>query len=133
MQPNIITIPVDLLNDGTVVNQDYERFEENLNRSRYITAAHTMASRDELTMYRTFPKKAGNFLGVGKSAVKFSTDISVPGTDSSTSLKSTIIFEVSASVPVGADPADVLIARQRLIGLLDNDAIMSPLNDKLTV
>jgi hypothetical protein len=134
MQPNTISLDVDTLNDtAAVVTEVYTRFEEYLNRSKYIGENHSLASRDELTLYRTFPKQAGNFKGVGKSAVKFAVDITVPGVDASTTLTSPIIMEISFSVPVGALPADVLLARQRGLALLDLDSVMAPLNDGLMV
>ena len=133
MQPDIISITVDPLNDATTEVQTYSRFEEFLNRSKYIGENHSLDAREELTLYRTFPKQAGNFRGVGKSAVKFATDIVVPGVDSTTSLNTAIIAEVSFSVPLGASAADVLLMRQRIMGLLDLDAVMSPLNEQLMV
>lgn len=133
MQPNEIIIQVDPLNDTTIVPETFSRFEEYLNRSKYVTENHSLNARDELTLYRTFPKQAGNFRGVGKSAAKFAYDIIVPGVDSTTSLSSSIIVEVSFSIPVGADPADVLWMRQRSLALLDLDTVMSPLNERLMV
>jgi hypothetical protein len=134
MQPNEIDLQVDTLNDGgTIVQETYTRFEEFLNRSKYVGDSHTMSSRDELTLYRTFPKQAGNFKGVGKSAAKFAIDVSVPGVDETTSLTAPIIMEISFSIPVGATPASILLARQRGLALLDLDSVMNPLNEKLMV
>jgi len=133
MQPNIISLTVDPLNNATTETQEYTRFEEFLNRSKYVTSDHSLQSRDELTLYRTFPKQAGNFRGVGKSATKFALDVLVPGVDDTTTLNSSIIVEVSFSVPVGASDADVLLMRQRAVALLDLDSVMSPLNSQLMV
>lgn len=134
MQPNIINISVDTLNDTlAIVSEPYERVEAFLNRSKYEGENHTLAARDEVTLYRTYPKQSGNFLGVGKSAVKFTLDVSVPGVDATTDVKSAVIAEVSFSVPVGVDPATTLLIRQRIMGLLDLDAVMAPLNDRLIV
>lgn len=134
MQPNTITLSVDTLNDAAaIVDETLTRFEEYLNRSKYIGENHSLSSRDELTLYRTFPKQAGNFKGVGKSAAKFAFDVSVPGVDATTTLTSPIIMEISFSVPVGTTPADVLLMRQRGLALLDLDAVMAPLNDGLMV
>jgi hypothetical protein len=133
MQPNEITISVDVANDANLVNEVYSRFEEYLNRTIYIGDNHALASRNELALYRTFPKQSGNFKGVAKSAFKFTHDVVVPGVDGNTSLTSPIIMEVSFSIPVGAADADVLHARQRLVGLADLDTIMAPLNQKLMV
>lgn len=134
MQPNEITLSVDTLNDTTtIVPVTFTRFEEFLNRSRYIGELHTMQSRDELSLYRTFPKQAGNFKGVGKSAAKFALDVQVPGVDASTTLTAPIIMEISFSIPVGTADADVLYMRQCGLALIDSDAIMTSLNSKLMV
>jgi hypothetical protein len=133
MQPNTVTLAVDVLNNGTTEDQIYTRYEEYQNRASYIGASHTPDSRDALAIYRTFPTKTGNFKGVAKSAVKFTKDVEVSGVDSSTTLTAPIIFDLSASIPVGATTADVLEARQRLIALLDNDTFMNSLNIQLMV
>jgi len=134
MQPNTITVPVDTLNDGTaIINEVYSRFEEFLNRSKYIGENHSLAMRDEVTLYRTLPKQAGNSKGIAKSAVKMTLDVTVPGVDPATSVTAPFIIEISAAIPVGT-PVDVTKrGRQRAIGFVDQDAIMSPLNDQLMV
>lgn len=134
MQPNQITLAVDELNDTNTVNHVYDRYEEYLNRSVYIEdSMHSMAARDSLALYRTFPKVNGNFKGVQKTSFKFTKDILVDGVDGVSSLTSPVILEVSFSLPVGCTPAVALIARQKAIALLDTDALMAPLNDQLVV
>lgn len=133
MQPNTITLPVDELNNDSTVNHVFTRYEENLNRAKYIGAEHTMSARKTIDLYRTYPKVSGNFKGTGKSAFKFTQDITVPGVDGSTSLTSPIIVDVSFSVPVGATDAEILLARQTALALLDLDAVMVPLNSQLMV
>jgi hypothetical protein len=134
MQGNTIVFNVDTLNDTTtIVEETYTRFEEYLNRSKYVGETHSLSSRDELSLYRTFPKQAGNFLGVARSAIKFSYDITVTGVDGTSEITSPIIAEVSFSVPVGATAAETLLVRQRVLALLDLDAVMAPLNDTLMI
>lgn len=133
MQPNVITLPVDVLNNATAVDYDFTRYEEFQNRSKYIGENHTAVSKDTLDLYRTQPKQSGNFRGVGKSALKFSKDISVDGVDSTTALTAAIIVEVSFSAPVGATTAQLVEMRQRAIALLDDDSIMDDLNSLLMV
>lgn len=133
MQPNTIVLPVDVLNNGTPVNETYTRFEEFQNRATYIGASHTPDNRDTLSLYRSFPTKSGNFKGVSKTSMKFSKDMAVDGVDSSTSLTAPIIIEISVAVPVGVAAADVLKARQRALALLDLDSVMDPLNNQLMV
>lgn len=133
MQPNQLSLPVDYLNDGTTTPETYDRFEEYQNRSVYIGASHAPESRDTITLYRSFPKKSGNFNGVAKTAVKFSKDIGVLGVDGLATLTAPVIVEVNFSVPVGTSQADILKARQRAIALLDDDSVMVPLNSQMMV
>lgn len=133
MQPNTVTLAVDVLNTGVTENQVYTRYEEYQNRASYIGASHTPDARDTLAIYRTFPTKTGNFKGVAKSAVKLTNDVVVNGVDSSTTLTAPIILDLGVSVPVGATAADVKELRQRLIALLDDDTFMDSLNIQLMV
>lgn len=134
MQPNEITLSVDEENDGVgPVNHVFTRFEEYQNRSVYIGANHTMSAKDTLGLYRTFPKPSGNFKGVAKTAFKFSKDVSVTGVDGVASLTAPIIVDVSFSIPVGATHAQILVARQRALALLDLDTLMTPLNEQMMV
>lgn len=133
MQPNTITLAVDEANDATTVDHVFTRYEEYLNRSVYIDEDHTVASRNTMGLYRTFPKVNGNFRGVSKTAIKFSRDISVNGVDSETTLVAPIIIELGVSLPVGVTSADVLKARQTMIAILDYDDIMDPLMEQLMV
>lgn len=133
MQTDQLVIAVDAENNGTPANETYTRYEENVNRSSYIGAAHTPDNRDLLALYRTFPTKTGNFKGTSKSAVKFTKDIEVAGVDSTTLITAPIIVEVSFSVPVGALAADLKHCRQRVLALLDSDLTMDKLNIQLMV
>lgn len=134
MQPNTITLSVDKLNDAVApVSEDYERFEEFLNRSVYVGANHSPAARDTITLYRTFPTKNGNFNGVQKSAIKLSEDVSVVGVDSATTLTAPMIMEISFSFPVGVSAADQLAFRQRGLSTIDLDSVVTPLNNQLMV
>lgn len=127
MQPDTITLAIDELNNATLVNKVFTRFDEYQNRSVYNSADHTIVAKDTLSLYRTPPKTSGNFRGTAKTAVKFSKDLVVLGVDGS-NLNAPIILEVSFSIPVGATTAQMLSLRQRVIALLDRDDIMVPLN-----
>lgn len=134
MQPNEVTLSVDEQNDGVgPVNHVFTRFEEYQNRSVYIGANHTIEAKDTLGFYRTQPKPSGNFKGVAKSAFKFSKDVTVVGADGLSQLSAPIIVDISFSIPVGATHADILIARQRALSLLDLDSVMTPLNEQLMI
>lgn len=130
MQPDTITLAVDELNTDSTTDHVYTRFDSFQNRTMYIHSGHTPVARDTLGLYRTFPKSNGNFKGVLKTSAKFSKDVEVEGIDSETTIVSPIIIEVGVSVPLGATDADVLIARQRIIALLDDDDLMVDLMSK---
>jgi hypothetical protein len=133
MQPDSITLAVDVLNNDTTEDIDFEKFDGSKSRSVYISENHSPVDRDTLMLYRGEPKQNGNFKGVLKTALKFSRDVEVEGVDETTTLKSPIITEVSFSVPLGATDADILIERQRVVALLDRDDIMVPLNSNQVI
>lgn len=128
MQPNTITVAVDVANTGTTTDFNFLRFDEFQNRSVYISESHDFASRDTLTLYRTFPKTSGNFRGVAKSAFKYSKDVIVTGVNGVDQITSPVIIEVSFAIPVTTASAVVTEMRQRAVGLLDLDTIMNNLN-----
>lgn len=132
MQDNTLTLAVDVANSGSTTNETYTRYEEYQNRAVYIGANHTPDNRDTLSIYRTFPTKSGNFKGTGKTAVKFTKDTEVAAVDSTT-ITAPIILELSMSVPVGTDVAELVHARQRLLTLLDTDAFMNSLSVQLMI
>jgi hypothetical protein len=136
MQANEITLTVDVDNDGATTadeTQVYSRHEEHLNRSLYIAEDHTVAAPHTLSLYRTQPKVNGNFLGMAKSAVKFSECLAVEGADGVTTVKAPLICEISFSVPVGTSSAQLMEMRQRAVALLDDDTIMDNLSLTLMI
>lgn len=130
MLDDILTLSVDVLNDGNATNQDFDRTREYDQRSVYQGPNHSMISQDTLTFYVTEPKKAGNFNGVAKAAATFREDKTVPGADPTTSQTGTLIGGVSFNIPVGVVTADLVALRQRMIALLDDDAFMAKLCEK---
>lgn len=133
MQADQLTFNVDAANDGNPASEVYTRYEEFQNRSRYIGTGHTPGSRNELALYRSFPTRAGNFKGVGKTSIKFTRDVEVAGVDSSTTVTAPIIFEMSFSVPVGVAEADLIHICQSGLAILDVDSFMTSLNVQLMV
>lgn len=133
MLDNVITLSVDVENNGTAVNTDFTRYEEFQNRSTYIGGNHSIDAVDTLQFYRTFPKSSGNFKGVAKSSFKRTKSITVLGVDGVARLTSPLIAEVSFSIPVGATPAQVLLLRQELVATLDLDVIMNAVNNQLMI
>jgi hypothetical protein len=131
-QPNVITLSVDLANDGNPVNKVYTSYDSYQNRSSYIGADHVTSLRDTIAFYRTFAKASGNFRGVKKCAIKHTLDVSVFGVDGSNIL-APLIAEVKFSIPEGTPPAVILAMRQRTLALLDLDAVMDPLCNQLLI
>lgn len=136
MQPNVVTLSVDVDNDGgttAAVERIFTRFNEFSNRSEYISSLHSVAARDKLGFYRTFPKASGNFRGTAKMAAKFTKDILVPGVDATTSVTCPAIGEISFSFPVGMTNAEMREFRMHFVALLRDDAVMVPLTTQLMV
>ena len=136
MQANEITLTVDETNDGVTtadVDHVFSRFEETLNRSVYIGPSHAIASRNTLSLHRSFPTTNGNFRGVQKTSFKFTRDMAVDGVDGVSTLTAPMIVEVKISIPVGVTSADILLQRQVALSLLDRDDIMGPLNEQLMI
>lgn len=131
MQDNIITLPVDTANTGSTTDLALERAESVPGRSIYHAPSHSLAMNDKLTLYRTNPKANGNFRGQAKSKAKFTMDIEVPGVDATTTVVAPYIIEISTSQPVGTPSATALLGRQRGVALLDLDAVMIKLAEKL--
>lgn len=127
MQPNTITLAVDVLNNATHVNQEFVRLTETVGKSTYRGPDNTASSRNQLSFYASLPKRSGNFLGSSKASVKTTLDIAVPNADGSGNLVAPAIAEVSFSLPVGTTPAQALAIRQCLIAVLDRDDLMVPL------
>jgi len=136
MQPDSITLSVNADNDdGTTPDVDivYSRYDEYQNRSVYIAADHSLSVRNTMGFYRTFPKPSGNFLGVAKSAIKFTQDYVVPGADSTTTITAPGLAEVNFSLPVGITPAQTLALAMRVAAAIVQSAILAPLTDQLSV
>lgn len=133
MLDNTITLAVDVLNNGTAVNKVFSRHDDSMpNRSRYISDTHSLVSRDMIDFYRTPPKKSGNFNGVAKTGFKFTIDQVVPAADAS-NIVAPQIAEVSFSLPIGFTTAQLIVLRQRIVSLLDNDTLMKRLNEQQEV
>lgn len=136
MQPNNFTLSVDEDNDGgttAAVDQIYSRYDEYQNRSVYIGENHSLSLRNTIGLYRTPPKRNGNFLGMAKSAFKITQDYSVVGADAVSSVVSPGLVDVGFSFPVGLTPAQTKALRMRAAAMLLDDNLMEPLTDQLMV
>jgi hypothetical protein len=129
MLPNSITLAVDEANTGSTTNHVLSRAEEGASKSVYYDADHTVAARNEVAFARTFPKQSGNFYGTLRTNVKFTKDITVPGVNGE-NIKTPVIGEASFSFPVGVDNATATLIRQKLVAMLDYDAVMDPFHDQ---
>lgn len=127
MLSDIITLPIDTANTGVTTDLTYSRYEEQTNRSTYISAVHEPGRRDILAFYRSVPKPAGVFKGVRKSSVKFTHDVTVDDSAGGT-IDCPVILEINFSIPIGVSTAVILELRQRLVALLDADTVMDNLN-----
>lgn len=132
MLNNTITLPVDILNNGTTSNRVYTRYDEYQNRSVYKGPSHTLVKRDTLGFYRTPVKANGTDNGVAKSAMKLTFDIEVPGKIATTTVTKPLIADASFSIPVGATTAQTLEFRQRLIACIDH-AVAAQVVDDLEI
>lgn len=133
MLDNTITLAVDTENTGTTTNLVITRIDEFQNRSKYKTPSHSFTLRDTVDFYRTYPSKTKDFNGMAKSSFKLTCDIEVPGVIAEQTRVAPMIGEVSFSLPVGFTTAEVKLLRQRIIAILDNDALMGRLNEGLEV
>jgi hypothetical protein len=131
MLDNTLTLSVDTLNNDSPTDEVYTRFDELLNRSVYHSEDHTYSVRDTLNFYRTLPKRAGNSLGVRKSAIKFTQDQEVTGVDSTTTFVQPALLDIAFNLPVGTTPAAAMLLRQRAIALLDDDTFIMSLTEDL--
>lgn len=136
MQPNSIVLDVNTDgDDGTTatVPITFTRFDEYQNRSEYIAEDHTLASRNKLGMYRTFPKPNGNFRGMAKSAIKLTKDHAVPGIDATTTVVAPSIVDIGFSFPVGVTDESVVLELETAAALLHDTAVMYALTRTLMI
>lgn len=133
MQDNTITLAVDVANNGVPVNSVFTRHSEELNKSTYVEAGHTVAGRDIMQFYRTAPKPNGESRGHVKTAAKFTKDFDVANAAGDGNITLPSIVTLSFSVPVGLTPAQTLELRQRIVALADDDTIMADLIDIMEI
>lgn len=135
-----ITTPIELdvnddNDDGTtpVLNESFTRWQTNgTTKSIYMHSAHNLSVRDLLTFYVTFPKTNGTFKGMAKSAFKFSKDVTVLN-NVGEEIIVPIIGQCNFSLPVGATAEQAMLIRQRMVAMLNDDAVMVPLMEQLMV
>lgn len=127
MLNDTLTLTIDLLNNGTTSTEENLVFERVGNKSTYHRTGHSVTMRKMINFYRSLPKRVGSFLGVAKTSVKFTEDITVAASDGS-NVVAPIILEVNFSFPVGTTIAQTVAMRQRALALLDDSITMDKLN-----
>lgn len=130
MLDNTLTLSVDPENDGNPVNETWTRLAESNGRSTYKGPLHTFVNKDVLDFFATLPKRIKDFFGVAKSGFRFTESITV-ATPSGGTVEAPLIGEVRFAVPVGATEAQMQNLRQRMVTVLDNDAIMVKVQENL--
>lgn len=116
MLENEITLA--LPNGGTPVNAIFKRIDVLQNRSLYHGPGHFPTARNTMGFYRTPSKRVGNFLGVMKSALKYTHDLQVLNAVGET-ITSPMIGEMSFSIPVGATEVNVDLTFDHLEALIE--------------
>lgn len=129
MQPSPIVIATDVLNNGTTENHSFERVREEGLKSTYHGPNHSGNLRNTLVFIANDPKPSGNFPGVQKSVVKRTLDVVGTGING-LSVKQPLVVTFEVSKPEIVTDAVMLIIRQEMHALLDNDAIMVALNSR---
>lgn len=129
-QPQVITLSVDATDTDTFANEDYGQFTQYENRTIYVGANHSAESKDEMVLYRTLPKPAGNFKGTAKSAVKITRTTSATGVDGLAALSPTAIVESSFSFPVGMPSAERVAMLQAMGAALLDRTFIDTLTNK---
>lgn len=133
MLDNTITLAVDHDRDATPTDEVYVRMEEYLDRSLYKGPGHSVESRNTMTVTRNKPAVSGNFRGVKKTTLKFTTDTEVAGVDATTLNVAPLILSISASLPVGCSAAEAMHLRERARAALDDQDIMVRLLEDLEI
>jgi hypothetical protein len=104
----------------TQVFSEYDRTAPN--KAVYHGADHADSSRHKLEIYRTAPKRQGNSLGIRKSALKVTLDVTVPTADGAGTNVVPCLLEVSSNLPVGISDADRLRVLQETVDLIKGDS-----------
>lgn len=110
----------------------YENTEVH-NRAVYTSSSHTPSARDQIALYRTPAKPAGNFAGQRKSAIRLTRDFSVSTLDATGTVKAPAIIGSNFSFPEGMTDAEELELRMTHIAMLQEEAVMYALTRNLRI
>lgn len=131
-QNDTITLAVDIANTGTTTNEAYTSYNNTGSIHTYIGPDHAPDLQNTLKLYRTEPSASGAFKGYLDSKVSFGQDFTVSAVDG-TNIVRMGFASLQIRVPVGVTEAQILHLRQRVLAILDADAIMGKLNYKLEI
>lgn len=99
MQPTPILIT--FTGSAGATTKSYGLFDgSSTNKSVYTEGGAGLQAKDKVELYRSFPKKNGNFLGMIKSSLKHTKDVTVKDAQGNDSTVPAIIT-ISVSVPLG--------------------------------
>jgi hypothetical protein len=125
-QAQTITLVVDELGTGvSTADHVYTRSGPGLfNRSTYEGPNHTLVVPDLMQLYRTPPKRSGDFLGTAKASIKFTQTELVADAKGNETAKPALVA-VDMSLPIGmTDARKVLIIQRAIAGLQNEMALL---------
>lgn len=100
------------------------RHEESANRTTYVDdTTHSVAQRDQVQFYRTFPKRSGSSRGSAKVSFKLTRDVTVPNASGDGEIVLPLIGECSFSLPVGTNQYAIDNLRKKIRGILNDSPI----------
>lgn len=130
MLSNTITLPVDVANNGTLVDKIHTRDEVTPGKVLYYGPERTPTHADLLTILRTKAVRSGNFFGVHKNRIKFSKDFNVPTAEVGKEVQQPFIMDLYISKPVGVSDAQITERLQTLRAFLDHAEAMLLVSDE---
>jgi hypothetical protein len=98
----------------TINTKTYSSFRAQADSNALAGPANTATVKDLLTLRRQFPKATKDSAGVARPGIKIVKTLTLADTT-----KKDMIIDISASVPVGAVDADVLLVLDDLADTLD--------------
>jgi len=124
-----LTFNVDVLHDTNLVAKvfEYARSLRDGMKSLFFGPDNTTSEPDTLSFEVTDPKQNGNFRGVTRPKIVRTRTAVVDGVDETTQLVQPLIGKLEFSIPVGTLPADILLLRQEIVAILNDDTVMDKL------
>lgn len=124
MLSNTITLPVDVVNNGTLVDKVYTRDDVTPGKAVYEGPDKTVILGDSIILTRTKAVRSGNFFGVHKNRIKLSKDFNVPTAVVGTEVVQPFIMDLYVNKPVGVTDAQITERFQTMRAFLDHAEAM---------